>query len=42
MGKQNKNKNLEKAIEQQQEEIAKLKKQTRRQKWWNVYLLWSR
>jgi hypothetical protein len=40
MKKQNKTKDLEKAIKEQQKEIAKLKKQTKLQKWWNVYLLW--
>jgi hypothetical protein len=42
MEKQNKTRNLERAIKMQQEEIAKLKKQIKHQKWWNVYLLWSR
>lgn len=29
-------------IKRQQEEIDKLKKQTKRQKWWNVWFAWSK
>lgn len=38
----NKLKELEEKMEQQQEIIDKLNKQMKRQKWMNVYLLWSR
>jgi hypothetical protein len=41
MKKQNKTKDLEKALEKQQEEIAELKKKAKRQKWWNVWLAWK-
>jgi wobble nucleotide-excising tRNase len=40
MEKQNKTEQLEKAIKKQQEEIDKLKKVTKRQKWWNVWIAW--
>ena len=42
MKKQNKIKDLEKAVKIQQEEINKLKKKAKRQKWWNVWLAWSK
>lgn len=34
-------KKLEKALKEQQEEIQKLKKKAKCQKWTNVYLLWK-
>ena len=41
MKKQNKLKDLEKVVKEQQEEIDWLKKKAKRQKWWNVFLLWK-
>jgi len=34
-------KDLEKAVKQQQEEINRLKKKAKRQKWWNVWFAWK-
>lgn len=38
--KKQKIKDLEKAVKEQQEEINKLKRKVKRQKWWNVWLAW--
>ena len=35
-------KDLKKELEEQKEEIEKLKKQARRQRWWNLFFAWSR
>jgi len=35
-------KELEDKLNEQQEEIERLKKQTRRQKWWNVWFAFSK
>jgi len=33
---------LEKAVKKQQEEINKLKRKAKRQKWWNIWLVWKK
>ena len=33
---------LKEQIKKQQEEIEKLKKKARRQRWWNVWLVWKK
>jgi hypothetical protein len=33
---------LEKAIQKQQEEIRKMKKRSRKQKWWNIYFVFNK
>ena len=38
----NKMKELEQKMQEQQEQIRLMNKQLKRQKWMNVYLLWSR
>jgi hypothetical protein len=33
---------MKKQIKKQQKEIEKLKKEAKRQKWWNVWFAWSK
>jgi len=37
----NNSEELKSIIESQQEEINKLKKHARRQRWWNIFFAWS-